>query len=169
MKERIVLESERLILRQFTEDDVDRLFSLLSDKEVMKYYPAALTRKETQRWLENILHEYEKYGVSWWAVYIKETAAFIGQAGLLYRKLDNRDTYLLSYMFHKRYWGKGYATEISKKIIDYGLYTLHLKRIDCPIRPINTPSVNVAKRLNLHFDKTADYKGYEHNIYFTGR
>ncbi|MBO9129104.1 GNAT family N-acetyltransferase [Bacillus sp. 165] len=165
----MILQTERLVLRKFTDEDAEKLYHLLSDKDVMTYYPSTLTKEEANKWLDNILVEYEKYGVSWWPVYTKEENAFAGQAGLLYRNFDGRNTYLLSYMLHKEYWGKGYATEISKSIIEYGLHELHIKRIDCPIRLVNTPSIRVAERLELHFSGRTDYKGYEHNIYWIDR
>jgi [ribosomal protein S5]-alanine N-acetyltransferase len=165
-----LIETERLLIRKYSDGDINELSALMSDPEVMEYYPAVLSRQEAEERLEGILGKYETVGFSWWAVILKETGEFIGQAGIIRRELEPKDERnLLGYMFKKEFWHHGYATEAARAVIDYGLSVLGLDRIDCNIRPENTPSLAVAKRLELTYERNLQYFGFEHELYFVER
>jgi RimJ/RimL family protein N-acetyltransferase len=165
-----LIETERLFLRRFTDADIDDLFAMMSDPEVMYYYPGLLSREEAEKRLQSIIEEYETIGFSWWAVVLKETGEFIGQAGIVRRELEPGDERnLLGYMFKKEFWHRGYATEAARAVVDYGLSVLGLARIDCNIRPENAPSLGVAKRLALTYERNLQYFGFEHELYYVVR
>ena len=69
----MVLETERLILREYTWDDFEALFEILSDAETMQHYPKPYDEKMTKRWIEWSIENYQKYGFGLWAVILKET------------------------------------------------------------------------------------------------
>ncbi len=143
----VLIETERLTIREFTRDDLEVLVQLLADAKVMQYYPAPLSRTEAQHWLERVLDDYNKHGMSWWCVELRGSGEFVGQAGLVVRTLDGNESYLLGYMFAREFWGNGYASEAARGVIEYGLGHLGIPRIDCPIRPENGPSIRLARRL----------------------
>jgi RimJ/RimL family protein N-acetyltransferase len=159
------LASERLLFRRFVPSDLDDLHAILSDPDVMKYYPSVLSKEQSKEWLDRILGDYEKYGFSWWAVHLKDSGEYIGQVGIVRREIEGQTRYLLGYMLSKAFWGKGYATEASRKSIDYALEKLGVDHVDVYIRPVNLPSQKVAKRLGLRHEGRIDYYSYEHDIY----
>ena len=78
---KIIIETERLILREYTKDDFDALYKLLSDPITMKHYPKPYDENGTRRWLDWSFDNYNKYGFGLWAAEIKETGEFIGDCG----------------------------------------------------------------------------------------
>lgn len=161
----IILETNRLFLRKFKPQDEALLFPLLSDPEVMRFYPKPLNRRETREWLGKILRSYHKYGISWWAVHRKEKQDFIGQIGIIVQTLEEEDKVGLSYMIHKQYWQQGYTTEAARAVLEHGFTTLKLSRIICLVRPSNIPSNSVARKLGFHIESTISYRGYKHYLY----
>ena len=86
-----VLETDRLLLRHFTLDDVDDLLGIFSDPEAMRYYPATKSRQETIEWIDWNLRSYREHGFGLWAAIRKDTTHFAGQCGLiLQRNVDGR-------------------------------------------------------------------------------
>ena len=73
-----MIETERLLLREYTPDDFDALYEIMSDAETMQHYPAPFDESRTKRWIEWNLENYVKYGFGLWAVVLKETGEFIG-------------------------------------------------------------------------------------------
>ena len=77
-----VIETQRLILREYTSDDFDALYEILSDGQTMKYYPKPYDEKGTARWIEWSLENYKDHGFGWWAIVLKDTGEFIGDCGI---------------------------------------------------------------------------------------
>ena len=77
---RVAFETDRMILRKFTDDDVENLQKIFSDPIAMQYYPKTLNIAETKAWLQRILNNYQHYGAGLWACHLKSTGAvkFIG-------------------------------------------------------------------------------------------
>ena len=126
---RIILESERLYLREYTTDDVQLMFELNSDPEVMKYIGPPRTELESAKTtIARLIDYYTKNpGLGVWAAYEKDTNENIGFFELAH--MDNTDEIEVGYRLHKRYWGKGYATEMSKILVDYGFNRMKLDKI----------------------------------------
>ena len=74
---KIILETERLVLREYTYEDFDALYKILSDPETMKHYPKPYDEKGTMRWLDWSLDNYKRYGFGLWAIELKSNGAFI--------------------------------------------------------------------------------------------
>ncbi|MEE3494154.1 MAG: GNAT family N-acetyltransferase [Butyrivibrio sp.] len=73
-----MIETKRLLLREYTMDDFDALYEIMSDSETMQHYPAPFDEARTRRWIEWNLENYAQYGFGLWAVVLKETDEFIG-------------------------------------------------------------------------------------------
>jgi RimJ/RimL family protein N-acetyltransferase len=165
------LETQRLILRYFTEDDADHLFELDSDHEVIRFtniglinggeptdtdYEAIKNKK-----LPRFLKYYENsdgYGV--WAALEKSSNEFIGWF-FLRPALDNTTVHIyseneieLGYRLRKVAWGKGYATEGSRSLIVKGFCELDTQRIVATALVANTASIRVMEKAGLKFEKT---------------
>jgi RimJ/RimL family protein N-acetyltransferase len=148
---KIIIETERLLLREFTLDDAQLLFDLNSDPEVIKYiHELAPTLESSQLALQNIiLPQYKLYGHGRWAAYLKDTNEFIGWCGLKYVK--EKDEIDLGYRFKKQFWNKGYATEAAKATVDYGMTVLKMNRIIAKAHIENIGSQKVIEKCGLAF------------------
>ena len=147
----IIFESPRLLFREFTEKDVQLLFDLNSNPNVIKFvHEPTPTIENTTAALQNIiLPQYKLYGHGRWAVHLKSTNEFIGWCGLKYIK--EPDEIDLGYRFKEDHWGHGYATEAAKAAIDYGFNTLHLKKIIAKALPENAGSLKVMENCGMKY------------------
>src|SRR5690349_2206582 len=139
----VIIETDRLLLRKFTEDDAPLLYELNLDPEVIRYTHDPLTDVEHARKVltEVILPQYISYEHGRWAVQLRPTLEFMGWCGLKY--LSETNEVDLGYRFMKKFWGKGYATEAALACINYGFGTLNLPRIVGRALPGNLASIRV--------------------------
>ena len=150
-----ILESERLYLKEFAANNVDKLFKLNGDPNVMKYIREPITDIKV---IENIINHIIKYytehpGFGVWAGYLKSNNEFIGFFELAH--MDNTDEIEVGYRLHKKYWSKGYATEMTNILLDYGFNQMCLKEIVGITLHGNTASENVLKKAGLVYIKDA--------------
>jgi RimJ/RimL family protein N-acetyltransferase len=83
----IIIETKRLIIAKFENHDIDLLYQLTRDQQLMHYFPKVLTYPETVQMVEKIINQYEQYGYCFWKLLLKHYK-FIGMAGLLYQELE---------------------------------------------------------------------------------
>ena len=115
----MILETDRLILRKYVEEDFDALFEIVSDIETMQHYPAPFDEDKTRNWIIWNLDNYKKYGFGLWAVVLKETGEFIGDCGITIQDIDGEMLPEIGYHIHKKYWRKGFAKEASRAVRDW--------------------------------------------------
>ncbi len=161
---KVILETERLALREMTMDDVDDLALILSDPETMRYYPQPLDRRGVEEWIERNLNRYEQYGHGHWAVILKSERKFAGSCGLVVQEVDGIEELEVGYLFNKNYWGRGLATEAARGCMDYAFNQLGRRRIISMIRPENLPSRRVAERNGLRIEQEVFWKDYQHYV-----
>ncbi|NCB34299.1 MAG: N-acetyltransferase [Erysipelotrichia bacterium] len=140
------IETERLILRDMTQDDFCSLSSILQNPAVMYAYEGAFTDEEVHAWLNKQIYRYKNDGYGLWSVILKTTGTMIGQCGLTNQVWENQDILEVGYLFAEKYWHHGYATEAARACMDYGFHTLNAKEIYSIIRDTNNASQNVARR-----------------------
>ena len=114
-----MIETERLLLREYTIDDHDALYEIMSDPETMQHYPAPFDEERTGHWIEWNLENYAKYGFGLWAVVLKETGEFIGDCGITLQNIDGEMLPEIGYHIHKKYWRRGFAKEAAKAVRDW--------------------------------------------------
>ena len=85
----MIIETERLILREYTFEDFDSLYEILSDKETMEHYPAPFDEENVRGWIQWNIENYAKYGFGLWAVVLKETGEMIGDCGITIQNIDD--------------------------------------------------------------------------------
>ena len=146
MKNKIILESERLYLREMDHGDIEALCEILQDEEVMYAYEHAFSDEEVRQWLEKQLTRYKNDGFGLWAVILKATGSMIGQCGLTLQDCNGRSVVEVGYLFAKKYWHNGYATEAASACKEYAFNVLGIDEVYSIIRDNNEPSMNVAKR-----------------------
>ena len=163
----MVIETERLILREMNFTDAEDMLRLYSNPQVQRY-----TGEDTITSLE-VIHnrikektdEYEKYGFGRWLTLLKDRGQFTGWAGLSY--LPEFDEVDLGYRLLPKFWGGGIATEASHAILNYGFEVLNLKRIIAIAMKENIASIRVMEKVGMQFDKYAPYEpGGEDEVWY---
>lgn len=125
----IIFETGRLIVRRYTDDDKDNLFQLNGDEEIMRYIRKPKTKEECDRHHEEILAGYnQKIEMGRWAAEEKLTKEFIGTFVIVPIPAQP-DKIQLGYALLKQYWGKGYATELTKAGLHFAFDQLCLDLI----------------------------------------
>ncbi|MGH0051875.1 MAG: GNAT family N-acetyltransferase [Sphaerochaetaceae bacterium] len=141
-----IIETPRLLLRELSQDDYACLSAILQDTQTMYAYEGAFNDTETQKWLAKMLTRYKTDGFGLWAAIQKDTGIMIGQAGLTWQTVDNRQVLEVGYLFNRNYWGEGYAIEAAKACKEYAFTELHQCEVFSIIRDTNIASMNVAIR-----------------------
>jgi ribosomal-protein-alanine N-acetyltransferase len=153
-----ILETERLILRHLESDDLDDLYAIYRDPEVIRFIPdASRTYEETREeleWHRNGHPRRPELGL--WATIHKETGAFIGRCGLLPWNIDGQPEVEVAFLLARAYWGQGLATEAARGIVRYGFEELHLTRLICLIEQDNLASIRVAEKIGMAFEKEGE-------------
>ena len=149
-KIRTRLETERLVLRLFTRDDVQAMFKMNSDPDVIRYAepePARDLDDAMSRLEEGPFYDYATYGYGRFAVVWKETGEVIGFCGIKYiKELDLPE---VGYRFFKEYWGKGIGTEAAQACVEFAREDLGAEKLIALIIPENIGSVRVAEKLGM--------------------
>lgn len=161
---RILAETERLILRELEYTDENDLFEMDSDPEVHLFIENNPVKSidEITKVIEMLKKQYKENGIARWAVIDKLTNECIGWSGLKYFNQPlNKHTnfYELGQRFKKKHWGKGFATESSIAILDYGFANLNVDKIFAITDPKNVNSKKVLSKLGFDFQETFDYEG----------
>ncbi len=147
---KIMIETERLIIREMVQTDFDALCKILCDEEVMRTaYESAFSAEEAQSWMNRNFKRYEEYGFGLWAVVLKETGTMIGQCGLTMQKWKEKEILEIGYLFQKAYWHRGYAAEAAIACKEYAFSVLNADSVYSSIRDTNTASQNVAVRSGM--------------------
>jgi RimJ/RimL family protein N-acetyltransferase len=150
-----ILETSRLILRHPVLDDLDSLYALYCDPEVIKYIPdAPRNYEDTRKELEWHMHGHPQHPeLGLWATIHKATRQFIGRCGLLPWTIDGQNEVEVAYLISRAFWGQGLGTEAAQAILDYGFEKLGLSRLICLIDQENTASIKVAEKIGMTFEK----------------
>ena len=141
------LETERLLLRQFRNDDHAAYAEILADPEVMRYIGTGTTLNPIESWraMSAVLGHWTLRGYGMFAVEVKETGELAGRVGFL--DPPGWPGFELGWLLSRRNWGRGYATEAARACLAYALGPLGRERVISLIRPGNDPSIRVAERL----------------------
>lgn len=116
---KVMIETERLILREYTLQDFEAIYEILSDSETMQHYLQPFDEERTRNWIEWNLQNYKEYGFGLWAVVLKETGKLIGDCGITIQKIDGEYLPEIGYHIHKKYWRKGFGSEAAKAVRDW--------------------------------------------------
>ena len=155
---KVIVETERLIVREYVEDDAEAFFRLNSDPEVLRFVPdAGLANVEEARkiLMEHPIADYRKHGFGRGACILKSTGENIGFAGLKY--LEELGEVDVAYRFMRPYWGLRLASEAAIASVRYGFADLALKQIIGLVMPENIASVRVLEKAGLRLSGTIQF------------
>lgn len=137
-------ETDRLILREYTLDDFDALYEILSDEETMAHYPKPFDEDRVRGWIQWNLDNYKKYGFGLWALVLKETGEFIGDCGLTLQIIDVEELPEIGYHVHKKYWRQGLGKEAAQAVRDWAFTNTTYDTLYSYMKYTNVPSYKTA-------------------------
>lgn len=153
------LRTERLLLRQWRDEDLEPFAALNGDAETMRYFPAPLTRAESDAFAQRIRARIEEHGWGLWAVEVEHGAPFVGFVGLSVPSFDAHFTPAVEvgWRLARAHWGRGYATEAARAAVAYGFGELGLEEIVSFTTQANEPSRRVMERIGMTHDPADDF------------
>lgn len=162
---KLILETERLVLREFVPEDADALARVLSDPEAMRHYPITFDREAVEEWIARNQRRYGTDGHGLWAMDLKSSGDMIGDCGITLQDVDGESLPEIGYHLRRDMWGQGLAIEAAQACRDYGLEQLRVKSMISLIRPENMPSWRVAERNGMKVWKETTRSGLRHLVY----
>ncbi len=138
------IESERLFLREMTEDDFSALYDIFSNKETMKYYPYDFDEDRVRFWINRNKERYSIFGFGLWAVCLKETGEVIGDCGLTIQPISGQPRPEIGYHIRSDMQRKGYAKEAARAVRDWTFENTTFNTVYSYMKYTNVPSQRTA-------------------------
>jgi ribosomal-protein-alanine N-acetyltransferase len=160
-----ILETPRLILRQFEPDDVEALALTLSDAETMRFYEAPFDRAGVENWIVHNRVRYKEQGHGLWGMILKSSGELIGDCGLTVQHVEGADEVEIGYHVRRDLWGQGLAPEAARACRDFGFGRLPVERLVSLIRPENLQSCRVAEKTGMTVWKEVVLRNLPHLVY----
>jgi RimJ/RimL family protein N-acetyltransferase len=154
------LETERLVLRRWRAEDREPFARMNCDAEVMEFFPAALTRAESDTLADRIEAHFEEHGFGGWAAEMRAEAVFIGFVGLAVPRFEAHFTPCveIGWRLAREHWGKGLATEGARAAMRYAFAELGLAELVSFAVPGNVRSRRVMEKLGMTHDVRDDFE-----------
>lgn len=161
-----IVETERLSIRQITNEDAINLSKVLADPIVMKYSTVGVhTEEQIYDYIANCKNQYNLNGYGHWAIYNSKTNEFVGVCGLNRHKVDTEEVIHINYRLATDQQGKGYAVESIFGVLDFAKKVLKLKSVFALIESANISSVKVVNRAGFQYIKSSVFRGFKIDIY----
>lgn len=144
-----MIESERLVFRKIDDDDFEIIAEIMRDEGVKKVWECDFSDGDVREWIEKRKKGYESSGMDYLLAVCKDSGEIVGQIGLLKETINGEKVWGIGYILLSKYCGNGYASEGAKAMADYAFETLKADKVVCDIRPMNQPSIAVAKRIGM--------------------
>lgn len=160
-----IIETPRLLLREFVPADAGALAAVLSDAETMRYYPAPFDRAGVEQWIQRNRRRYviDRHGL--WAMVLKPSGELIGDCGLVRQTIDGVEEVEIGYHVRRDLWRQGFASEAAAASRDYGFAHCSVDRLISLIRPENLPSRRVAEKNGMKVWKQLLWYDLPHLVY----
>jgi RimJ/RimL family protein N-acetyltransferase len=165
----LILETERLLLREFELSDTDALLKVIGEPIAMRYYPAPFSRSEVEDWIRRNRARYRDAGCGLWAMLLKASGEVIGDCGFFVREVEGEFDFELGWHVRRDLWGQGYATEAARACTAYAFSRLGVERLIALVRPENVSSCRVAEKNGMRCDRVILWHGYDHRVYVKNR
>ena len=159
------IETARLIIKPYTESDKDDLIGLFTDAEVMKFVgDGVLSVEQAEQWWHKLFNKFYPRGIKIWAVFLKDGSEYVGHAGI-YPRPTREEDWEFVYFLTRKAWGKGYATEIARAMVEYGFKELNLPEVYATVDNDHPDSIRVLEKAGLRFvryeyDEEGSYSVY---------
>lgn len=164
----MILETSRLILRPFRDEDVERLAELMANSGFMRFSLGPYTREQTQTVLQKFL-TWDQAGLpSQFAVVLRANNDVLGYCGFMHHP-EMPEEVEIGYRLDPAYWKRGVITEAARAVRDYAFADLKLPRVISLIHPENIPSRRVAEKLGLIPEKEITFRGFPTTVFALSR
>ena len=154
-----IIETDRLILRTWKGEDAKPYFDINQDSKVIEFLPKALTMQQVKDFISAMNDQYIKNNYTLFSAELKKTGELIGFIGLNY--IDWKAPFTpgteIGWRLGALYWGKGYATEGAKAVLNYGFNKCRLKEIISFTVPMNKRSIRVMEKIGMQHDRAGDF------------
>jgi [ribosomal protein S5]-alanine N-acetyltransferase len=165
----VVIETERLILRPYRQDDLDDLAPMFADPEHMRWYPAPFTREQSQAWIDKQFERYERDGFGLFVVELLDGGGFAGTVGPTMQQVDGEPRVEIGWHIRPALKGRGLAVEAGDAARAWAFANLDVDHVISLIRPENTASCRVAGKLGMTIERETDHANMKHYVYRSDR
>jgi ribosomal-protein-alanine N-acetyltransferase len=164
------LQTFRLILRSFREEDVDVMAQLFANPDFMRFSLGVFTeREQTIAFITKVM-AWDRAGIpSQFAVVPRGEDAIIGYCGFFYHAEHSIEDIEIGYRLHPDYWNRGLITEAARAVRDHGFRDWKLSRVISLIHPENVPSRRVAEKNGMTVEKQITFRGFPTLVYAMAR
>ncbi|AYV57560.1 GNAT family N-acetyltransferase [Leptospira kmetyi] len=147
----MILETERLILREWRNEDLEPFYRMSSDPIVMEYFPSLLTKDDSEKFIEKVRSHFENFGYGLWVLESKSGGEWIGFTGFMNVSFQAAFTPAveIGWRLASPFWDRGYASEAASVCLCYGFEELGFSKIVSFTSVLNTRSQSVMKRIGL--------------------
>ena len=140
----MIIETERLFLREMTENDLGALYKVLADSDIMQHYPYTFDEARVRKWIQRNIERYQIYGFGLWAVCLKETGEMIGDCGLTMQLINGQIKPEIGYHIRADKQRNGYAREAAIAVRDWTFHNTPFHIVYSYMKATNEPSVKTA-------------------------
>ena len=161
----VYLETPRTFMREILGNDFDFLLRMMSDPQVMRYYPRPFGERDVRDFINRMRARYREDGCGLWLLVDRETGEPLGRVGLMRQDVNGVDEFEIGYMVHRPFWRRGLATEAALAVRQYAFTERKLPRVVSLIRPENEASQGVARKLGMGIVGSTQTLGLEHHVF----
>jgi [ribosomal protein S5]-alanine N-acetyltransferase len=161
----MILETSRLILRPFREEDIERFAELMANRDFMRFSLGPYTREQTQGLLQKFFSWTQAGLPSQFAVIFRRNNELIGYCGFLHQEVDGKSEIEIGYRLHPDYWNRGLASEAAQAVRDHAFRELTLPKVISLIHPDNAPSRRVAEKNGMKIERETVFRGFPTQVF----
>ena len=149
----VLLETERLFLREMDRNDYDVLYRVLADTEIMRHYPYTFDEARVRAWIERNMDRYREHGFGLWAVCLKDTGEMIGDCGLTLQNIEGEMLPEIGYHIRRDHQHKGYGKEAALAVRNWAFENTDYPALYSYCKYTNVGSYKTAESIGMHFEK----------------
>jgi RimJ/RimL family protein N-acetyltransferase len=165
----VVIETERLRLRPYRQDDLDDLAEMFADPVHMAWYPSPFTREQSQAWVDRQLERYDSNGFGLLIAELREDGTFAGTIGPTYQEVEGERRVEIGWHIRPALKGRGLAVEGGDATRRWAFERLGVDHVISLIRPENIASRRVAEKLGMRIERETDHANLKHLVYRSDR
>lgn len=149
----MILETERLYLREMTDDDAAALYAVLADRSIMQHYPYSFDEARVKGWIARNRERYDRDGFGLWAVCLKSSGEVIGDCGLTLQMIEGQQLPEIGYHIRRDQQRRGYAREAAAAVCGWAFANTVYPALYSYCKHTNVPSYRTAEAIGMRFLK----------------
>lgn len=159
------METERLFFKFYVESDKADFLALFTDATVMKYVgEGVMNEEQAEAFWQKLFEKLYPQKFNIWAVFSKKDSRYVGHAGI-YLRPTKREDWEFVYFLNQKSWGKGYATEIAKRLIEFAFEELNLTEVFATVDDEHSRSIHVLEKAGMKFERHEPDKDGQFSVY----